>query len=227
MKKIFISVSIVFTLAISIYSANANQATSKTFLALGDSYTSGTSVDADERFAVQAVRLLVAQKILFSDPEIIAREGWTTNNLLLGMEVNRPKLETYDVVTLLIGVNNQYQHLALDIYPKEFTALLMKAISLAGNQKKHVIVLSIPDYSVTPFANGIDQVKTAKEINEYNAVNKKISNENGVQYIDITSSTRLAAKDASLVASDGLHPSGKEYAVWATKIATQINSLKP
>ena len=126
----------------------------KSYLALGDSYTIGESVADTERFPVQTVKLLREHNIDISNPDIIAITGWTTTNLLNALNNNPPK-KTYSVVTLLIGVNNQYQGKSLDEYKIEFTKLMNMAVSYAGNIKSHVFVLSIPDYSVTPFAKGL------------------------------------------------------------------------
>jgi lysophospholipase L1-like esterase len=184
-------------------------------LALGDSYTVGQSVPEADRFPVQATKLLNEQGVNFNQPEIIAQTGWTTGSLLSSLAHAAPAKAAYDIVTLLIGVNNQYQHRTEQEYADEFLILLNKAIQYADNNKKRVIVLSIPDYSVTPFANGSDKTTIAKEIDAFNAINKTISNHAGVNYLDITASTRLAVNDLSLVANDGLHPSGLEYKVWA------------
>lgn len=187
----------------------------KSFLALGDSYTIGQSVPETDRFPVQTIKYLNVQGLNFSAAEIIARTGWTTANLLSSLAGASPINPTYDIVTLLIGVNNQYQHRTQQEYADEFLILLNKAIQYAGNNKKRVIVLSIPDYSVTPFAIGSDKAAIAKEIDAFNAINKKISEKAGVNYSDITPSSRLAANDPGLIAADGLHPSGLEYKVWA------------
>ena len=186
----------------------------RSFLALGDSYTIGESVLSSERFPVQTVKYLQDQGINFSDPEIIAKTGWTTGNLLSALAA-APTKSPYDIVTLLIGVNNQYQHRTEQEYADEFLTLLNKAIQYTGINKRRVIVLSIPDYGVTPFADGSEKATIAKEIDAFNAINKTISNHAGVNYLDITASTRLAVNDLSLVANDGLHPSGREYKVWA------------
>ena len=192
-----------------------NDTTVRSYLALGDSYTFGQSVNAEDRFPVQTVKLLTAQGFKFTAPEIIAQTGWTTANLLNAIAVAAPLKNTYDIVTLLIGVNNQYQHKSKEEYAAEFLALLKKAIFFADNKIKRVIVLSIPDYGVTPFANGSDRGVIAIDIDAFNAINKNISDSAGVNYLNITASSRLAANNLSLVASDGLHPSGIEYKVWA------------
>ena len=184
----------------------------KTYLALGDSYTIGESVPVAERFPNQVVSFLRAQQIRINDPQIIATTGWTTKNLLDA--INASTLQNnYDVVSLLIGVNNQYQGKSIDEYKTEFTALLNKSIQFAGNKKQNVFVVSIPDYSVTPFAQNSDKAKIAREIDAFNAANKMISLQLGVNYIDITPISR--EPDPALVAGDGLHPSGKQYKRWA------------
>ncbi len=198
--------------------------TQRFLLALGDSYTIGQSVPEANQFPVQTVKYLNAQGMNFFAPEIIAHTGWTTGNLLSSLADAAPVKQTYDIVTLLIGVNNQYEHGSQQQYADEFLTLLNKAIQFAGNNKKRVIVLSIPDYSVTPFANGSNKDLIAKEINAFNAINKKIAEQAGVNYIDITGFTRLAASDASLIASDGLHPSGIEYQIWAYQLLPVIKT---
>jgi lysophospholipase L1-like esterase len=197
-------------------------AVSKTYLALGDSYTIGQAVPAAERFPVQTVALLNSQNIKFLQPEIIAQTGWTTGNLLSRLESSPPSLAKYDIVSLLIGVNNQYQQRTQEEYRLQFTTLLQHSIQLAGNNKKRVFVLSIPDYSVTPFAAGSNQDLIARQIDSFNLINKNIALQYEVNYLDITPDTRLASSNPSLVAGDGLHPSGASYAVWAAKLAPMI-----
>ena len=191
--------------------------TAKTYLALGDSYTIGQSVNTSERFPVQTVALLRGRNNI-KDPDIIAVTGWTTTNLIDALNANTPQ-RNYSVVSLLIGVNNQYQGKSLEDYKTEFTELLNRSIIYAGNKKNHVFVISIPDYSVTPFARGRDTATIAKEIDAFNAANKKISLEAGVHYLDITPISRKAKDDLSLVASDGLHPSGEQYRQWSVLLA--------
>jgi lysophospholipase L1-like esterase len=207
---------------------NMSNDTSKTnqycYLALGDSYTIAQSVPLAESYPVQTANILSAENIQFSTPEIIARTGWTTADLLNSINSSPPQRSSYDIVTLLIGVNNQYQGLSEQQYTTEFTTLLIKAIQLAHNNKKRVIVLSIPDYSITPFARGADTAYIARQIDSFNLINKTISLQAGVNYLDITSYTRLALNDSSLIAFDGLHPSGKEYEVWAKDLAAIIKA---
>ncbi len=196
----------------------------KNYLALGDSYTIGQSVLPIERFPAQTLNLLSKDSISFNAPEYIAVTGWTTRNLISSIITAPPAKTTYDFVTLLIGVNNQYQGRSQPEYAAEFTELLNTAIQYAGNRPKRVAVLSIPDWGVTPFANGRDKALIAKQIDSFNVINKQIALAKAVNYIDITPSTRMAATDPALVATDGLHPSGKEYEKWAMLLAAVIKS---
>jgi lysophospholipase L1-like esterase len=195
------------------------------YLALGDSYTIGEMVEPQENFPNQVVKMMTSNSVELE--RIIAKTGWTTDELEAGIvasNTNKPLLNSYDLVSLLIGVNNQYRGRSADDYKPEFEELLRKAIRYAGNRADHVVVLSIPDWGVTPFANGRDREQIAKEIDAYNAANKKIAEQYSVHYIDITPWTREAATDNSLLASDGLHPSGKEYKRWAEKISSFFQS---
>jgi lysophospholipase L1-like esterase len=196
----------------------------KNYLALGDSYTIGQSVLATERFPAQTINVLAQTNINFYSPEYIAQTGWTTGNLINAINTSPPSKSTYDFVTLLIGVNNQYQGRSQAEYTTEFTLLLDKAILFAGGREKRVAVLSIPDWGVTPFANNRDKALIALQIDSFNVINKQIALAKGVHYIDITPSTRMAATDLSLVATDGLHPSGKEYNKWAVLLAAVMKS---
>ena len=194
------------------------------YLALGDSYTIGQSVLSSENFPNQTVQLLNQQNYNFNSPEILATTGWTTDELQ--NNINKYTLTPpYDFVSLLIGVNNQYRGRPVDTYKPEFENLLKQAIQFAGGKVSHVIVLSIPDWGVTPFAAGRDRDQIAEEIDDFNAANKNISETYKVNYIDITPLTREAANDLSLIASDGLHPSAKEYKRWSEKLADKIKPL--
>lgn len=196
---------------------------SYTLLALGDSYTIGEKVPAKENFPNQAVHILREKGFDFKSPKIVAKTGWTTDELQTGIKKTRFR-KHYDFVTLLIGVNNQYRGRKAADYIPEFESLLKQAIQFAGNDTSHVIVLSIPDWGITPFAKGRDSKRIAAEINEYNAANKLITLKYNVQYIDITPGTREASADPSLLTTDGLHPSGKEYARWAEKVVSAIQN---
>ena len=204
---------------------NADTKKPLTYLALGDSYTIGESVPASENFPSAVTARLEEEDLHFSAPAIVAETGWTTTDLLGA--ISKTKLSArYDFVTLLIGVNNQYQNLPLADFTKDFENLLKKAIRFAGNDAGHVAVLSIPDWSVTPYANGYlpdrfgrDAAVISKQIDEFNAACRLISGKHQVTFIDITEGTRLAATEPGLLTTDGLHPSGKEYGIWAEKLS--------
>jgi lysophospholipase L1-like esterase len=194
------------------------------YLALGDSYTIGEGVPVYENFPYQAIQLLRAAGYSFYAPEIVAKTGWTTDELQAGMS-NTRFLSSYDVVSLCIGVNNQYRGRSTGEYEPQFEALLQQAIQFAGNRPRYVFVLSIPDWGVTPFAKDRNETDIAHAIDAYNNVNKKMAGKHDVHYIDITPGTRLAGEDSSLLAADQLHPSGKEYKRWATQLAAGIITM--
>jgi lysophospholipase L1-like esterase len=193
------------------------------YLALGDSYTIGESVPLAENFPSQTVQLLRKNGFNFNDPEIVAKTGWTTDELQTAISNHHFKLR-YDFVSLLIGVNNQYRGRSVAEYATEFESLLKQAIQFAGNDTSHVVVLSIPDWGVAPFAASSNREKIAEEIDGYNAANKEINLKYKVHYIDITPGTRQAATDNTLLAADGLHYSGKEYKRWAEEV---VEYFKP
>jgi lysophospholipase L1-like esterase len=186
-------------------------------LALGDSYTIGEGVRADERWPIKLAALLRARGITVSEPHIIARTGWTTDELAAAIEAARPA-GPFDLVTLLIGVNNQYRGRASEEYRAEFRSLLARAIALAGGRADRVIVLSIPDWSVTPFAAERDRAAVAHEIDLFNAINQQEAMTRSAGYVNVTPSSRTAAERPDLIASDGLHPSGDMYTDWASLV---------
>ncbi|MGZ3845350.1 MAG: SGNH/GDSL hydrolase family protein [Flavisolibacter sp.] len=192
-----------------------------TYLALGDSYTIGEGVPLTESFPYQVVQLLRQKEYDFNAPEIIAKTGWTTDELQLALG-RATLLSKYDFVTLLIGVNNQYRGRDAIEYKEQFEELLKKAIELANGKKDRVIIVSIPDYGVTPHGRSMDAEKISKEIEVFNSINKALSIQYKVLYTDVTLGSRQNAGDTSLVAIDGLHPSGKEYRKWAEKIVELI-----
>lgn len=189
----------------------------KRMLALGDSYTIGESVQENDRWPMQLVDMLRETGNNFEKPEIIAKTGWTTDELIAAINEANPQ-GPFDLVSLLIGVNNQYRGNSLSTYREEFEFLLRKAIDFAGGNIKKVIVVSIPDWGVTPFAEGRDREKIAMEIDDFNEANKEITESLKVTYVEITKDSRLAATDLSLIAEDGLHPSSKMYKQWASKV---------
>lgn len=183
------------------------------YLALGDSYTIGEGVAEAQRWPVQLTAQLRQAGLTLADPLIIARTGWTTDELAAGIAAKQP-LGSFDLVTLLIGVNNQYRHRLPTEYREQFRDLLRQAIALAGNQADHVIVVSIPDWSVTPFAQGRDRQEISAEIDYFNVINREEASAAGAHYVDVTPVSRLAANDLTLLAADQLHPSDKMYAAW-------------
>lgn len=187
------------------------------FLALGDSYTIGESVAESKRWPVQLVDELNKAGFSLVSPEIIATTGWTTDELQEGIEKASP-VAPYDLVSLLIGVNNQYRGRPLDEYKLQFEQLLKQAIELAGGEADRVFVVSIPDYGVTPFAANRNPAKIGEEIDLFNEAGREIAQKYGIDFVDITPGSRKAAQDKELVASDGLHPSGKMYEDWVRLI---------
>ena len=194
------------------------------YLALGDSYTIGESVPSQDNFPNQTITLLKSSGFDFKSAEIVAKTGWTTDELQNSIN-NYTFKPPYDIVSLLIGVNNQYCGRTVDNYKPEFESLLKQAIQFAGNKADHVIVLSIPDWGATPFATGRDRDQIAREIDAYNSANEIVSERYKVHYIDIAPWTREAANDLSLLANDGLHPSAKEYKRWAEKLSAKIKAI--
>ncbi len=186
------------------------------YLALGDSYTIGESVSPLERFPAQLTNQMRARGMSMDDAEIIARTGWTTDELENAIRAREPE-GTYELVTLLIGVNNQYRGRDAEQYRHEFVKLLERAIRYAGNRPERVIVVSIPDWGVTPF--GRNRKNVGSEIDAFNAINHAETLRFGARYVDITPISREALHDPALIAHDGLHPSGKMYARWVEVIS--------
>lgn len=194
------------------------------YLALGDSYTIGESVAEKERWPVQLAEQLRAKGFEIDNPRIIATTGWRTDNLKNGINIAQIK-DTYNLVSLLIGVNNQYQGKPVDQYAIEYEDLLKTAIAFAGGNKEKVFVVSIPDYGFTPFGKP-KQEKISKELDEFNEVNRRITESYGIQYFNITDISRQGLNDPELVASDGLHPSGKQYKLWVDRIIEGLTVVK-
>jgi lysophospholipase L1-like esterase len=191
------------------------------YLALGDSYTIGEAVPLQSSFPCQTVQMLRKSEFHFMAPEIIAETGWTTLDLDRAIS-DHSFLPKYDFVSLLIGVNNQYRGGDVIEYKEQLEELLKKAIGLANGKKDHVVLISIPDYGITPFAKAMDKDKITREIDVFNSVSKALSIQYKVHYIDITAASRTTPNDVTLVAGDGLHPSSKEYSKWARKLSEII-----
>jgi len=193
-----------------------------TYLALGDSYTIGERVPQIQSFPYQLTAKLNTFNLDVQTPDIIAVTGWTTDNLINAIDRSDFKDKQYDFVTLLIGVNDQYQHLSKDNYRTKFAQVLHRAIKFAKGDTSKVFVVSIPDWGVTPFAGGRDSV-IGPDIDEFNAINKEETAKAHVpNYIDINPVSKQAATDLTLVADDGLHPSGAMYKLWVDALVPEV-----
>jgi lysophospholipase L1-like esterase len=190
------------------------------FLALGDSYTIGESVPEAERWPVQLAALLAKRGVTLEPPVIIARTGWTTDELTAAIAEQVPT-GPYQLVTLLIGVNNQYRGREVENYREEFRALLQQAVVFAGGKAGRVIVLSIPDWGAMPAAEGKDRERIAEAIDLFNRVGWEETTQAGAHYVDITPISRRARREPGLIADDELHPSGQMYRLWAEKVLPQ------
>jgi lysophospholipase L1-like esterase len=196
------------------------------YLALGDSYTIGEGVDDDQRWPVQLAAALRAQGIAIAHPQIIARSGWTTDELSAAIDAEdaHGNLQPhYDFVSLQIGVNNQYRGRGVADYGEEFSRLFQRAVAFAGGDPSHVLVLSIPDWGVTPFAqaSGRDRAQIAREIDQYNALAASLCQQRGAIWVNVTELTRSPGLAHELVA-DGLHPSANMYTLWVDRIRDKI-----
>jgi lysophospholipase L1-like esterase len=196
---------------------------SLTYLALGDSYTVGEAEPQAQSYPYQLTNSLSNNGYKVLRPNVIATTGWTTQDLINAIAASGISGKKFGFVTLLIGVNDQYQHLSIDVYKQNFTQLLNESILFAGGDATKVFVISIPDWGVTPFANGQDSV-IYPQIMAFNAVNLAISKAAGVNYVDVTPVSRTAANDPTLIAPDGLHFSGKMYALWVKLLEPVVAS---
>ncbi|MDZ7659330.1 SGNH/GDSL hydrolase family protein [Fodinibius sp.] len=191
------------------------------FLALGDSYTIGESVDEEERWPVQLADSLRQHGYSVSPPDIIAETGWTTADLQQAIDEENPQ-SNYDLVSLLIGVNNQYQGLNFEQFEQEFEELLSQAITFAGDDTADVFVVSIPNYGATPFGQIRNPEQIRQELKQYNETAESIAQEYEITFIDITPISEKALDNPELTASDDLHPSGKMYQLWVSKMLPSI-----
>ncbi|WP_235005251.1 SGNH/GDSL hydrolase family protein [Pedobacter nyackensis] len=193
------------------------------YLALGDSYTIGESVPLESNFPYQLSAKLNNNGLDVAKPHIIAVTGWTTSELQAAIKAESLK-QKFGLVTLLIGVNNQYRGESLDTYRKEFKALLQTAIDFADGNKAHVFVVSIPDWGVTPYglSSGRDLKAVADEIDAFNAINKEETLAEGISYTDITPASRKASTAPDLIATDGLHYSPKMHAEWVDSLTPAV-----
>jgi len=205
-----------------------SKTTQLAYLALGDSYTIGEGVDKSDRYPNQLVKRLSKETFFnWKNPKIIAKTGWTVDELNEGINGTRLRDKPFDLVTLLIGVNNQYTERPVNVYKTEFEAMLKRAIRFAGDKPDHVVVLSIPDWGVTPFAinRGSDKAKVASEIDAYNQAKKEVCDNYGVAFIDITEDYREIGANPEMVVEDDLHPSGLVFTRWADELFKRVSTL--
>lgn len=194
------------------------------YLALGDSYTIGERVDADLRWPVQLAHRLRDEGFDVAEPLVIARTGWTTDELQEGIRSANPQ-GPFDLVSLLIGVNNQYRGRDLEEYRTQLRDLMETAIRFAGGRSEKVFVLSIPDWGVMPFAEGRDRGAIAREIDAFNGLKAEEAQRLEIRYVDITDISRNGAGDPEMVADDGLHPSGAQYARWVERALPVVRQI--
>ena len=193
-----------------------DDSTSISWLALGDSYTIGQGVNTSERFPAQTLDLLKLRSIKTAQLTYIATTGWTSGEL--DKSISQENLAYYDFVTVLIGVNDQFQGVDTSAYSKNFKSILNRAIQATRGESQHVLVLSIPDYSLSPEGKKLDTAKIKREIDLFNTLNKKVTKDFKCQYLDITVLGREAKLNPSWIAKDGLHPSALAYKKWAEQI---------
>jgi lysophospholipase L1-like esterase len=206
----------------SILSGCSTSRESMSYLALGDSYTIGESVATSSNFPYQLADSISIDGKEYEPPVIIARTGWRTDQLMEAIASSDLKKE-YDLVTLLIGVNNEFQGESIDEYERDFSVLCKKAIELAGNKTENVYVLSIPDYGYTPYGEP-DRERISKRIDLFNVSNKRISSLFKVNYVEITGISRRGLQEKELVANDGLHPGTKMYTLWVGEILKKMKA---
>ena len=193
------------------------------FLALGDSYTIGEGVAEHERWPNQLVALLAQQDIHLTDVQIVAQTAWTADELADAIDQAKPR-GPFDFVTLMVGVNDQYRSRPVTSFAPEFEQLLARAVAFAGRRPSRVVAVSIPDWGATPFAEGRDRARIAREIEAYNERSRELAARASVMWIDVTTATRAMQFDSSLVTADGLHPSGALYARWAALLLPVVRA---
>lgn len=228
-KSILHTISLAFLSMMALSEKTLAQTQNLTYLALGDSYTIGEGVPEKDRYPAQLVDVLnKTGKVNFSTPHIIAKTGWTVDELDAGINRSQTNEQGYDLVTLLIGVNNQYRGSPVADFEREFEAMLKRAVDFAKSQKDHVVVISIPDWGVTPFAvdRKSDQVKVATEIDAFNSSKKSICKKYGITFIDITEDYRAIGAMPEMVVEDQLHPSGLVYQRWTEILLAEVLKIK-
>lgn len=187
------------------------------YLALGDSYTIGEGVTDEDRWPTILVGLLAARGIAFGPPHYVAQTAWTTDELSDAIDAAKPA-GPFDLVTLLIGVNDQYRARPVSSFEGEFTTLVKRSIAFAGKRPERTIVVSIPDWGATPYAKGRDRDLIGREIAAYNTRAESIARKLGTHWVDVTESSRAMLQEPELAVADGLHPSGEMYRRWASLV---------
>lgn len=215
MKRRFIVLALLFV-GMAIFSQKISIESEVRMLALGDSYTIGESVEVHQRWPHQLVSTLSKDGRKAEDPDYIATTGWTTTQLIQGIDMYLDRDKKYNLVSILIGVNNQYQGLDIASYEPDLIKIVNLALDVVRQDNSRVFMLSIPDYAYTPFGGGKSSI--SKELEAYNAINKRIAAKYNIAYIDITPISRTGLDHPSLVAIDGLHPSGEQYGKWVEEI---------
>jgi lysophospholipase L1-like esterase len=195
-------------------------------LALGDSYTAGEGVHPTECWPQLLVCRLRCEGRSIADPVILARTGWAIGDLAAAIKSGCLGCN-FDLVALLIGVNDHYRGCGTDEYELHFGHVLTMAVEFARGEPSRVVVLTIPDWGATPFASGRDRLEIAREIDALNTINKRVSRRAGTHHVDITSISREAEQDKSLLAKDNLHPSVCMYRRWVSEIAPIVRSMFP
>lgn len=196
--------------------AHVTRLSPRSILCLGDSYTVGEGVGAADSWPFQLVRALRAH-VAVDDPVVIARTGWTTAELLAAIPPD-PAPRPHDLVTLMVGVNDQYRGHAVAVYRIGLGRALAEAVRLAGGMPARVLTISIPDWGVTPFAAGRDRAAIAAAIDRFNAAGREAAASAGVRWIDVTDLSRAAAGEEGLIAADGLHPAPEMYGRWVRRL---------
>ena len=221
MKSVLIA-TIAVSLNIQIFSQAIEIETPLKMLALGDSYTIGASVETADRWPHQFVSQLKALGIEADTPDYIAVTGWTTQDLLRGIGNSLDQEKEYNLVSILIGVNNQYQRIDIETYEPDLREIIKHALDIVSGDTGRVFMLSIPDYAFTPFGNGNEAI--TEGINAYNQVNYRVAMEYNLTYVNITTISRRGLSEPELVAGDGLHPSGQQYALWVEALLSFIET---
>ena len=211
----------------SAFLVGASNTDTRQMLCLGDSYTIGEGVSVNERWPHQLVRGLNAQQLGFAEPDYVAKTSWTTDELLRGIQAEQDLLSHYDLVTLQIGVNNQYRSRLPSGFDREISQLVRVAVRFAGMRPRRVLLVSIPDWGVTPFARGDSRTREdiASDIDQYNAIGRSVAEGFGVHFVDVTTCSRATPE---ALTPDHLHPSGLAYERWTSIILpVALSALKP